>query len=336
MKFNKNLFSKARIELSLWYVGVIILITGSLSILFYMRTVGVIEAEFGRIENRLEREDFRLPRHPGARLQFLESNLETAKKGLGRQLLIINLLVGVITGGISYFLSGKTLKPIEKSLKEQRRFVSDAAHELRTPVTSLRTSMEVDLRDKKAGKNFRKIIKENLEDVLGLESLIERLLKLSGRDEGVINKEMVSIKKVMEKAVKIVLPLANKKKIKIVLTKISGDWKIRGESGELIELFVILLDNAVKYGKNGGFVKVKCLKQGSSFKFVVADNGQGIAKHHLAHIFDRFYRVDKARTGKGFGLGLCLAKEIVEEYQGRIQVESEKGKGSEFIVTFYS
>ncbi|MBI4137508.1 hypothetical protein HY469_05605, partial [Candidatus Roizmanbacteria bacterium] len=177
------MFHSARIRLTLWYTLIILFITVTISALFYIRTVVVFERNIERIEERLQ-QDFpkrMLIIHENVHLpsRFIPRDSSDFKHDIIMQLVGVNSIIVAIVAGASYILSGLTLGPIQRAHEEQKRFVSDAAHELKTPVTALKTSLEVNLMDKKLDRHAKSILKENLEDVSGLEKLTESLLKLA-------------------------------------------------------------------------------------------------------------------------------------------------------------
>jgi signal transduction histidine kinase len=221
-------------------------------------------------------------------------------------------------------------------LDEQNRFITDASHELRTPLTSLKTSIEVNLRNKNLTINQAKnLIQSNLEDVEYLRVLSDGLLRLAYYQEpnGNMLFEKVSLKEIAENAVDKVKALALDNKIKI--NSRIENLEIHGDKKSLTELLVILLDNAIKYGKQNSSVKINTLKEDGKVIISVSDNGIGIDEKDLPHIFDRFYRAEKSRSKEnvsGYGLGLSIAKKIVELHNGLITVESKKGEGTAFMV----
>lgn len=330
-----NIFQKARIRLTVWYVVIILIVSGTLSSLFYIGTTHVLDSEFERIQTRLQREHMRIV-FPGARPpvpQIIAAEIVEAKRNIAMQLILINGVIVLIVGAGGYVLSSKTLRPIQLSMEEQKRFISDAAHELRTPITALKTSLEVNLMDKKLSKVARKILKENLEDVSGLESLSEGLLHLSKQDQNNIKKRKVSLKKVAAQAIHIIKPLANKKRIAIKTNNISEKLHLRGDKELLVEMMLVLLDNAIKYSKAKSSVSLNVVRKGNLANITISDSGEGISKHHLPYIFDRFYQVDESRSKSGHGLGLSIAKKIVEQHKGQISVKSELGKGTVFNIS---
>ena len=247
---------------------------------------------------------------------------------------MIILLLSALSG---YFLAGRTLRPIKNMLDEQNRFITDASHELNTPLTSLKTSIEVNLRDKNFNtEKAKEVLESNLEDVNNLQFLSAELIKLTQYQEQNNNLqfEKFYLSDVIHEAVEKVKAQAKKKNISILPD--TAKIYLIGEKRSLTELFIILLDNAIKYSPNKTAVKVMAKKIDSKVQIIVKDSGMGIEKKDIPYIFDRFYRADKSRSKqktKGYGLGLSIAKRIAILHNGNITVESEAGKGSSFIVT---
>lgn len=333
------MFQKARIKLTIWYLIIIMLVSITFSVVIYSG----INSELGRFERlqgvRLQREQqLMLPVPPPPEIHGLDLvAIAAARTRLTIILIFINLGIFVAAGFSGYFLAGRTLRPIKEMLDEQNRFITDASHELRTPLTSLRTSIEVNLRNKNLTMTqAKKLIESNLEDVEYLRVLSDGLLRLAYYQEpnGNMLFEKVSLKEIVENAVDKVKALALDNKIGIN-SKIEN-LEINGDKKSLTELLVVLLDNAIKYGKQNSSVKINTLKEDGKVIISVSDNGIGIDEKDLPHIFDRFYRAEKSRSKEnvsGYGLGLSIAKKIVELHNGLISVKSEKGKGTTFTVT---
>jgi signal transduction histidine kinase len=298
-----------------------------------------ISIEFKRrleiIERRLElrKHGFRVPE--GQDEFFILDLIETRKRVLFL-LLYTNGVIFMFSAAAGYFLAGKTLEPIEKALEEQRRFVADASHELKTPLTALQTSIEVALRDKKLKlKDARRILKESLDDIGSLRSLSNNLLTLASYQQNGSNLllESVSIKDITEDVFKKMTPLAKKKGVKVKVS--SGNIYMNADRGKVEKLVTILLDNSVKFTPKGGNVSVSVNKDSRCVYIKVKDSGVGIAKEDIPHIFKRFYRVDTSRSKvdvSGFGLGLAMAKRIIDLHKGTVNVISTLNKGSTFIV----
>lgn len=325
------MFKSARLKLTGWYLLIVMLVSIFFSSTIYLGTIREMERGFRRAEIRIRPG---LP-NPPSRFLFIE-DLEIARRQVAFQLLWLNSLILVISAGAAYFLAGKTLSPIEEALEEQKRFVADASHELRTPLTALKTSMEVALRDKKiTSLEAKKIIKSNLDDVDGLKSLSDNLLSLAhlqGNGKSLIFKE-IDMTDLVEKVSKKLSPLAKEKKLELkVETK---NQIIMASEEKLEEMLLIFLDNAIKYTPKGGEIKISGQPEKKWYVLEVKDTGVGISKEDLSHIFDRFYRADQSRSKNkvsGFGLGLSLAKKIIEIHKGSVEVLSQVNKGTTFII----
>jgi signal transduction histidine kinase len=222
-------------------------------------------------------------------------------------------------------------------LDEQNRFISDASHELKTPLTSLKTAFEVHLRNnRRTLKEADTVIEESIGEVNKLQHLSESLLHLAKYQHQPNQSafEKTSLAQILTTAVHKVKPQSDEKQIKVTMkvAKIS----IQGLKYELTDLFVLLLDNAIKYSSPTGTITVTGERLDGTVRVAIEDEGMGISERDLPHVFDRFYRADQARSKHqtdGYGLGLAIAKRIVELHQGRISVQSQAGEGSTFTVT---
>lgn len=331
------MFHEARIKLTAWYLAIIMAISLSFSVVIYFN----VNRELSRVEVLQDQRQGRITayiRTNGYSLPpdvLFQADVDTAQSR-GRiltALAFINAAILLIAGGGGYFLAGQTLEPIGKMMEEQKEFVGNASHELRTPLTSLMTEIEVALRDKKMTlKDAKNLLSSNLDDVKSITKLSNYLLKLSRYERAGEDVEFteVDMKKILKDSIDRVNSLAKVKHIKIELR--GGPVKVKGNSDSLTELGSILIENAVKYSGKGKKVQVSIRKKG----FDVVDHGVGIAKEDIPHVFDRFYRADASRSkGKrdGYGLGLAIAKSIVDLHGGSIKVTSKLDKGSTFSVT---
>jgi len=324
------MFRLARIKLTAWYLLIIMLVSFSFSMAIYRMTT----FELDRIE-RMQR--LRIERIAPPRPFPLDPELiAETKNRLKMMLLLINTAILGISTGLGYFLAGRTLKPIKEMLDEQNQFITDASHELRTPLTSLKTEIEVNLRNKKLTLDeAKKLLKSNLEEANSLQALSDSLIKLTQYQKGTndLTFTELSLNSVFNEAMKKVANLAKNKKIEIV-NKVN-DLKIEGNKQTLVELFVIFLDNAIKYSPQKTKIKLTSKKTDSHVLVYITDQGIGIEEKDLPHLFDRFYQADKARTKlemAGYGLGLSIAKQIVEKHHGLIKVQSQPKKGTIFTV----
>lgn len=335
----RNIFHSAILKLTIFYVLIAMAISVAFSIGLYNISSSEINRGLGR-QTRVLRDipadslqGNMLPNFEDIRLQQIAESNDHLKNNL----IYFNLLILLLSSALSYFLARKTLYPIEKAMESQHRFTADASHELRTPLTAMRTEIEVNLLDKKLGlTDAKRLLQSNLEEIEKLESLSNALLKLARyQDESKIALDKVSLEEAIVEAYEKVESLASKKSIgfKNNLKNIS----IEGEKQSLVELFVILLDNAVKYSPEKSKIFIN-MKQDKNFTVIsIKDQGIGIRATELPHIFDRFYRCDTSRCkeqANGYGLGLSIAKRIVDLHGGTIFANSKAGKGSEFTVKF--
>lgn len=235
------------------------------------------------------------------------------------------LAVLFITLGVwlSHLMSKRALVPIQQSYRRQQEFVADASHELRTPLSVILSSVEaLEMGDEESDPFTRKMVKGLKAEVKRMNRLIGDLLTLArSDDEGkarlILKKKEFDFTPDAEKILQTFDRLARDKSITLSLES-SRELPIHGDRDKLIQLLYILLDNSIKYTPAGGSVTLSCRidqnASGRTFILSVQDTGIGIGKEEQLRIFDRFYRVDKARTRKegGHGLGLSIAKWIVE------------------------
>lgn len=330
------MFTSARINLTIWYLLIITVISASFSAIIYKVLTLELDRFASRQQIRMQQRLENLP--PQLMSPYLDPELISEAKGnIIVNLFIINAFTIVISGGLAYFLAGKTLNPIKLMVEDQNRFISDASHELKTPLSSLRVAFEVFLKDKnRTLKQSDTLIAESINDVDRLTSLSEGLLSLT-EHRSLTNRKLfdkVSILNIINKSLVQVAPLAQKKKITLKV-KSKNNLFTFGNQHSLTELLVILLDNAIKYSPPKSNVTVSYKKIKNHLVISVLDQGIGIDKKDFTKIFDRFYRTDLSRSknsSNGYGLGLSIAKEIVESHNGSIKVESQSGKGSIFTV----
>ncbi len=229
------------------------------------------------------------------------------------------------------------LDRLEKSFRRIRQFSGDASHELRTPLTILRGETEVTLRWAKTTDEFRDMLRSNMEEIDRMERIIESLLTLAKSEVGELTLEMkqLSLSDMIQELYLQSRLLCETKQIEVEMDlKVDEEVRIRGDELRLRQMFLNLISNAIKYTPEGGELKI-VLAQENEFAVVdIVDTGIGMHAEHLSHIFDRFYRVDKARNRMdgGTGLGLAIVKWIAEAHGGSISVTSEVGKGSSFSI----
>ncbi|MFA5532471.1 MAG: HAMP domain-containing sensor histidine kinase [Candidatus Shapirobacteria bacterium] len=330
------MFKQARLKLTAWYLFIIMVISFSFSGLIYTINSNEINRFANSQRNRIERQfvqNDQLPRPPLIDEDLINESLHR----LLINLITINGFILIISGSLSYFLAGRTLSPIQKMTEDQKRFISDASHELRTPLTALKSLFEVSLRDKKMDlSEAKKVITTGIKQTDKLKTLSDSLLELSRLDSNhsQSNFTKVSLKKIILESISQVKAKSDSKDIKIINQ--IGSQKIIGDHNKLTEVFIIFLDNAIKYSPAKSQIKIISKTQKNNLVIKIIDKGIGISQKDIPHIFDRFYQADNARTktnDSGFGLGLSIAKQIIKAHQGKILVTSKLKIGTTFTVT---
>lgn len=333
------MFQSARLKLTAWYLIIILCISFAFSAVIYAFLSREVE-RFARVQRlRIERQHTPfgfIPQPEQIAIALDPDLIAETKYRILYTLVVINGCIMVIAGGLGYILAGRTLSPIQKMVDEQYRFVQDASHELRTPLTSLKSSLEVSLRDKNASlSDLKLIIKDAISDTNKLQSLTDALLRLAQYEKPEIQivHDPVDMSRVISAACASVKSVAQQKKITI--KKSSEACFVKGHEQSITEVFIILLENAIKYSNPKSTITIKAKQKDQHVHISVADHGFGISNTDLPHIFKRFYRADAARTKSdqsGYGLGLSIAKHLVNIHNGSIAVESVPDSGSVFTV----
>ncbi len=327
--------NKHRNRLALTYLSIIMVLSIGFSFGFYHEASHAANASFERQTVQLRSNlYFTTP----SRLDLIrQEGKERFNDEVIKRLVLLNLSMLVGGGLLSIYLAKKSLEPLEEALEKQSRFTADAAHELRTPLTAMKTETEIALRAKKLSvESAKETLTSNLEELDKLQSLTDSLLKLA-KTNGEKKTEFKDVKvtEVIKEAAAKVAPLAKNRQIDFELPP-ESKITVRGDYIQLKEVLVILLDNAVKYGQDGTTVTVSALKNDDSVVVKVTDQGIGISKKDLPHIFERFYRADQSRTKvrtEGYGLGLSVAEATVKTHGGSIKATSQLGQGTTFTVS---
>lgn len=228
-----------------------------------------------------------------------------------------------------------TLARLEYSFRELRRFTSDASHELRTPLTVIRSVGEVGLRTARDENTLRDTISSMLEEVDILTRMVEDLLTLSRADKGSIplQQDDFLLEDLAREVMEFLNVLAEEAEQSLVLS-LGNSVRVQGDRGLLRHAVVNLVDNAIKYSPRGSTVTLRVYGTAQQAILEVRDNGPGLSPEHQAHVFDRFYRVDKARSKEtgGTGLGLSIARRAVQLNGGKIVLETPESGGCIFRI----
>ncbi|MGE8202975.1 sensor histidine kinase [Heyndrickxia sp. NPDC080065] len=272
-------------------------------------------------------------------LEFIRST--EIEKHVMDQLLMI-MIVGCIIGSIfaiiaGLFLADKALKPIKNAWDKQQQFVSDASHELRTPLAIIQTRGELLLQEPNASiQEKASDISIVLKECRRLTKLVSNLLTLARSDSNEIEmeKEEFFLDELLKDMVDHFSEVALYQGKQITLGT-SPPITFFGDKDRIHQLLVILLDNAMKYTNDGGHIKISSYENKQVIGIIIEDNGIGMKEEELTKIFDRFYQVDKSRSkSNSLGLGLSIAKWIVDKHAGKIKVESTFGVGTRFELQF--
>lgn len=224
---------------------------------------------------------------------------------------------------------------IEHSFRHVNRFSADASHELRTPLTVLRGELEAIAQRSDLAPDVRETIGSALEETERLSKIVESLLAISRLDAGeaLMTRERFDLTELVTDTADQMRLLAEDKQIALKCAA-TGRVEVEGDQGRVKQVVVNLVDNAIKYTREGGKVEISVGVINGSAVLEVTDSGVGIPSEAISHVFERFYRVDRARSRQmgGAGLGLSIVKSICAAHQGRVSVESSEGKGSRFTV----
>jgi len=321
------MFKSAIVTLTLWYV----LLSVGLSLLFSGVLYHASTHELGdALRNQYQ--EIANNDHDGDNQRYVSTELDARSQHLLRQLVYFNIVILAGSGIVSYLLARRTLKPIEDAHKAQVRFTAEASHELRTPLTAMKADTEATLMDRSNDPAvLRKTLQDNLRDIEKLEKLANHLLEISRhKSKAVTAFEDIDLETVIQKALEQLQQPIHANQLKIRAS--TASVHVKGDPQGLQQLFIIVLDNAIKYSHSKGSIDVKLANDNKHAVIVITDEGIGIRAADLPHIFERFYRsktaVAKEGEVSGYGLGLPLAKEIVDLHKGSFEIQSEENKGT--------
>jgi heavy metal sensor kinase len=303
--------------------------------------------------------------------QSLQAARETSRRLLATLLVSVPLLVGLV-GLSGYVLAGRALAPIDRitrtarrisaadlsarldlpatndevgrltqtfdamlqrldfSFRRERQFTADASHELRTPLAAMQVILGTIREKRRAPEEYELALDDLAEETGRLRALSENLLRLANPDSPA-EFRLIDLSTLLMDVAESLRPLAEAKQLTLTCVIANGLF-VNGDSDDLVRLFVNLLDNAIKYTRVGNIVIRAERSDGQNTTVSISDSGIGITAPHLAHIFDRFYRVDPSRALPGAGLGLAIARAITQAHAGTLEAQSSPGIGSTFVV----
>ncbi|MGY3730168.1 sensor histidine kinase [Lactococcus termiticola] len=265
------------------------------------------------------------------------SNVDQLQEGLQRSRFIIittMVIFWLLSIMASLYLAAWTRRPVVAAFERQKSFVENASHELRTPLAILQNRLELLFQNPNATiLDESENISESLQEVRNMRLLTSNLLNLARRDSGIkIEPEETGLP--FFKSLFANYEMLAENAGKQFSGQVDLDENIMLDQALTKQLMTILFDNALKYTDDDGEVKISVQKLNNQLNIIVSDNGEGISDQDKKKVFDRFYRVDKARTRQkgGLGLGLSLAKQIVDAYKGKVSVEDNHPKGTRFNI----
>lgn len=338
-----NDFQRARLKLTLLYLAVVFVILN----LFTMSIFWVLQKEEGihqkNIHTLWNQKEIIFPDNSVTIIKISPSkNLVTTQEVISihhvfleivkKWILIIEGILIFLSGIFSYFLSGKTLKPIEEKNKKQKEFLSDVSHELKNPLSAIKMSVEIAKQQKKWKQGeLHEIFKDIEGEIDALISTTQNLLFLEKKIEKT-EKKQIFLEDILKKVEKKISPLLKEKNIHISFD--TQEFSFFSYPEDVETVLFNLLHNGIKFSPPNKKIHISLLKNGA---LSVQDFGIGIAKKDLPHIFDRFYKIDSSRTfsdENGSGLGLSIVKKICKENGWKINVKSKEGEGTTFVVEF--
>lgn len=326
-RLRNDIFRRARLKLTVFYGLSVFLIVIVFSLGIYMffgaDIVGDFEYEGGG----------------GANEQALEQEfVKVAQRRLISTLIAVDLGAALLALAAGWILAGRTLSPIRESLEQHKRFVSDAAHELRTPLSVMKAGLEtIDSGTEPVLEDYQELSADLREEIGRVVDLTNDLLFLARGDQGALAAAMskVDLSRICARQAKLLEPYAGEKGVSLE-TDITPGLAVMGDEGQISRLVLNLLKNAIDYNRRGGDVHLSLSCEDNKADMTVTDTGMGIGREDLRRVFERFYKADAARERSegGAGLGLSISWEIVRAYSGEIRIDSSAGEGTSVTVLF--
>lgn len=313
------LFEKARLILTAYYVIIMFIIL----MIFSSVLIFTIESKV--------RQNF------DGRISMREENDKVFKKVTSEiEILIYTIDAGLllIIGFASYFLAGKTLRPIKENMESQKKFLANASHDLRTPVAIITTESEVILQDKNASvKDYKNAIESNLEESKKMSVIINNLLFIARGEVEKKLKEKLNLSNLVKK-IGDKMGSQVKQKNLVLSINISENIFISANGSDLERAVNNILQNAINYTKTGK-IEINLKQEKNKILLEIIDTGVGIKEKDLPFIFDRFFKAEHSRNdGAGSGLGLHIAKEVISRNGGEIKIQSKENTGTKISVYF--
>jgi two-component system sensor histidine kinase CiaH len=330
------MFKKAQIQFTIFYSALFLLLFWSFSFgLYFWMDSSFGEGYISRVYQRQSTTNDLPINAKNAKVVTIAGDV--ALDQLENILIILNGGLLIVIPIASWFLAKRTLRPVKEIHELQKQFVSDASHEMRTPLSIISGEIEVVLNKKRTAEDYRKTLISTKEEADRLAHLAENLLFLARDDQSsnTFTFESVDITDSINEVTKALHRKSHQKHITVSFTadRVTTVPVVEGHSLLLRQLFYNILDNAIIYTPKNGKIAISLSETKNAIRIAIRDTGIGIAKEEQSKILNRFYRVDASRSEtKGYGLGLAIVKTILQRHNGYLLVSSELGKGSIFTV----
>lgn len=321
------MFYQARLKLTIIYSLIFL-------ILFWTLSAGVYEWMNGYFGDK-QRRNFDTYIQQEQTFPFKESPSDTIMDELKDTLIVLDILLLLLVPTITWFLTGRTLAPVQETHEREKQFFTDASHDLRTPLTILKGEVDLSLKKDQTVREYKTTLQSSKEEVARLIGLVENMLFFARENKNqTIQKELLDLTDIIAERESKFQKLAKQKQQHLSFTPPKENLAIHGNKQLLQRLITSLLDNAVKYTPKKGKISIILTKEKQSAVVSIKDTGIGIKDGQQGKVFDRFYRADSARLQKGYGLGLSIAKQIVDFHDSKISLDSKERHGTRITITF--
>ena len=357
IKSKIDIFLKTRIKLTVLYTLIIIVILGAFGGALYFSFRNYLLGDFEDDFIKIEESNLKSSEPEGlATEQSSQSSIKSEKENedgsggnehpilisnavskLGKNILIIDGAIIVLSAFASFWLSGRTLQPISKTHQSLKNFLADTSHDLRTPLSIMKTGIEIQLRDRQTPGLCRPVLSSNLEETDKMIRIVDDLLLMSRleNEQELFKFEKVELNSLLKQIIDNIEAYGHDKKIVIDLSSNNVKLELAADSNKLNRAFYNIIKNSIDYSNENGKIKINLEKKDKKIQIDFIDNGVGIPKEYLPHIFDRFYRINSIESSniRGSGLGLAITNEIIKKHKGNIQISSVAGEGTRISIS---
>ncbi len=320
-------FHTARARLTFIYVTILMVILFLSSSILYSAFASQLKVRYARFPM------------PGREMPGVPPSRQEVLKDLTDSLVVVNGLLLVGAGVLSYWLAGITLRPIQASYDRQRRFLGDASHELRTPLSILQLEFEQELRESTVTLERKERVESHLEEVGRMTRLVNDVLSLSRLDDRAAFEVAfvpLDLASILRRVVERLQVMASTHEVTLTLEMSPETVWVLGQEDLLMQALTNVVKNAITYNAPKGSVEVVLRVNGDRVVVTVKDTGVGMKEEELAHLFERFYRADSSRSRQtgGSGLGLSIVQAIMHRLGGSVVVASVAGQGTQVTLSF--